>query len=171
MMKKFAREWLAPVFVAIVIAMLVRGYVAEARIIPTSSMEPTIRVEDRVWVDKVMFRFSELERGDVVVFWPPGNVSEKYPFIKRIIGLPGETVSIVGGTVYINHTPLQEDYARNWNGSYGPAIVPQGHYFLMGDNRPKSQDSRSWGFVKQADIFGKADVIIWPPQRIGKMNK
>ena len=170
MWKNLWQEWILPIMFACVISLLARNFVAEARIIPTPSMEPTILIKDRVLVDKMFYRFSDLERGDVIVFWPPSTISAEYPFIKRIIGLPGETVRIQNSQVYVNDNPIHENYARKWYGSFGPVIVPQGKYFVMGDNRGDSIDSRTWGFVDQSSIIGKADLIVWPPTRLGTID-
>ncbi len=171
MWRKLWREWLVPLVIAVGVSLLVRSFVAEARIIPTGSMEPTIQISDRVLVDKFFFRRGELQRGDVVVFWPPAGVENEYPFIKRLIGLPGDTISISGGELYVNGLPAEEPYVNGqWHDSYGPVTVPAGKLFMMGDNRNGSMDSRVWGFVDQTEVIGKADWVIWPPSHIGKIN-
>ncbi|MGD8744065.1 MAG: signal peptidase I [Candidatus Woesebacteria bacterium] len=142
-----------------------------------ASMEPNFPNGEYLLTDKVSYRFREPERGDVVVFESPNNNREE--FIKRIIALPGETISIKEGDVYVNGSLLKEKYLtdslRTSAGSFineGDAItVPDDHYFVLGDNRPFSSDSRAWGFITSDDITGRAWLIYWPPQNMGATEK
>ncbi|NJP10184.1 MAG: signal peptidase I [Leptolyngbyaceae cyanobacterium RU_5_1] len=162
-----------------VLAFGIRTFVAEARFIPSKSMEPTLLVEDRLIVDKVSYHFKEPQRGDIVVFMPPDKASDvctgkitpsKDAYIKRVIGLPGETVAVREGRVYINDRPLQEDYIRTPSYQYGPKVVKQGEYLVLGDNRDNSCDSHSWGFVPRDNIIGRAVVRFWPLDRVGGIS-
>ncbi|HAG80920.1 MAG TPA: signal peptidase I [Cyanobacteria bacterium UBA12227] len=141
----------------------------EARYVPSGDMEPTIQVNDKVLIDKHTYKLEEPERGDIVIFNPPETLIRQNfrdSFIKRIIGLPGETVEIKAGQVYINTLPLQEGYiAEPPLYEYGPVQIPANSYFVLGDNRNNSYDSHYWGFVPRSLIFGKAIAIYCPVER------
>ena len=172
MLRRLLVDWLLPILVALVLALIIRTYVAEARVIPTGSMEPTIQIGDRVIVEKLFFYPNDLRRGDVIVFRPPAGVSPGgIPLIKRVIGLPGDTVLIKGGIVHVNGQSLQESYIKEKpNYNYGPVTVPSGKLFMMGDNRNKSFDSHDWGFEDFSGVVCKADWIYWPLHRFGKIK-
>jgi signal peptidase I len=159
---------------ALILALGIRQFVAEARYIPSPSMEPTLAINDRLIIEKVSYYFKEPERGDVVVFHPTEKLQEqnyKEDFIKRTIGLPGETVEVNNGRVYINNVPLVETYiAEKPHHNYGPVIVPEGEYLVLGDNRNNSYDSRFWGFVPKEKIVGRAVVRFWPVGRLGNID-
>jgi signal peptidase I len=133
----------------------VRGY----------SMEPALYDGQYLIVSKVIYWIHPPERGDVIVFRPPNGSSEDY--IKRVIGLPGETVEMRGGTVWINGSTLEEPYIAAAGGDSGPRTLGDGQYFVLGDNRNNSSDSRSWGVLPREDIIGKAWLCYWPPERWG----
>ena len=159
------REMLEVVIWAVILALLIRTFVVEAFYIPTGSMEPTLMPHDRVLVAKFIYYFVEPKRGDIVVFKFPLDTSTD--FIKRIIGLPGDHIKIVEGKVYINGRLLKEPYVvHNDMFSMDEIVVPKGRYFVMGDNRPNSDDSRYWGYVPKENIKGKAFIIYWPITRI-----
>jgi signal peptidase I len=125
------------------------------------SMQPTLFERDFVLVNKLAYKLGDLTRRDVVVFQPPIE-EEKEPYIKRVIGLPGDTVRVANGVVYINDLPMQESYKAappNYNGEWK---VPQGRVFVLGDNRNNSSDSHLWGMVPVDNIIGKAVVVYWP---------
>ncbi|WP_226846688.1 signal peptidase I [Dehalogenimonas etheniformans] len=135
-------------------------------IVDGSSMEPNLMNGDRLLVSKVSYVFSEPKRGDIVIF--PSPYSDGREFIKRIIGLPGETVQIVSGEVRINGTLIDEPYLVNKDTrSYPATVIPTGEYFVMGDNRPVSLDSRQGWTVKRADINGKAWLVFYPFKSFG----
>ncbi|MEM9907419.1 MAG: signal peptidase I [Cyanobacteria bacterium P01_D01_bin.44] len=162
-------------FLSFGFALAFRGGIAEARYIPAGSMEPTLQINDRLIVEKVSYRFSSPQRGDIVVFWPPEEIfpagKRRDAFIKRVIGLPGERVEVANGQVLVEGQALEEPYIKATpNYPWGPEIVPQGAYFLLGDNRNSSYDSHVWGFVPEADIIGQASKIFWPPNRAGRVN-
>jgi signal peptidase I len=143
---------------------LVVPYLIQAYKMPTGSMEPTLLVGDHILINKHIYRADEPRRGEVIVFRYPPNPETAY--VKRLIGEPGDTVEMVGRTVYINGGPIKENYAQyldpgSINGHYGPFRVPSDQYFVMGDNRDNSQDSRFWGFVPRENLLGKAMIIYW----------
>lgn len=158
--KSVIREYAEAILIALALALFVRTFVIQAFKIPSGSMEQTLLIGDHILVNKFIYWFREPRRGDVIVFRYPRD--ESRDFIKRIVGLPGETVMVRGQRVYVNCatpatpldcTPLSEkDFAVYSGGddtpSWGPGPVPLGHVFVMGDNRNNSQDSRSWGFLK-----------------------
>lgn len=150
-------SWLMVIAAAFVMAFVITHYVIIKAEIPTGSMQDTIQIDDRIIGLRLAYLFSEPKRGDIVIFKFPDNEEENY--IKRVIGLPGETVEIIDGVVYINNIALEEDYTKEGTvGSFGPYIVPVDSYFTMGDNRQHSWDSRYWtnSFVHKDKILGKA---------------
>ncbi|HEX2028242.1 MAG TPA: signal peptidase I [Nitriliruptorales bacterium] len=192
----FFRELPALVLVAFVLAFLLRTFVVQVFYIPSSSMEPTLLVNDRILVDKVSYRFRDLRRGEVVVFEgadagltePNRGVVERVlrgfgqlvgvtpanarDFVKRVIGLPGDEIRIEDGKVFVNDVPLDEPYAVDDPRSCEPILVPEGQLFFLGDNRPNSSDSRypSLGFVDRDAVVGKAFTIIWPLDRLSLLR-
>lgn len=163
------------VIYAAILALGIRTFVAEARYIPSSSMEPTLEINDRLIIEKLSYHFREPLRGDVVVFSPTEALIKqnfKDAFIKRVIGLPGDTVEVKGGKVYIDGQPLTENYiADKPDYNYGPVKVPEGQYLVLGDNRNNSYDSHYWGFVPKQKIIGRAAVRFWPPDRVGDLGE
>jgi signal peptidase I len=152
----------------------IRSFVAEARYIPSGSMEPTLQINDRLIIDKLSYDFTAPQRGDMVVFNPTKTLREQNfhdAFIKRVIGLPGETVEVRNGQVWINGSPLREKYIEAPpNYQWGPVAVPANSYLVLGDNRNNSYDSHYWGFVPRHDIIGKAVFRFYPFDRIGELN-
>jgi len=157
-----------------VLAFGIRTFVAEARYIPSGSMLPTLQINDRLIVDKVGYHFRDPQRGDIVVFSPTDALQRQNfhdAFIKRVIGLPGETVEVKGGRVYVNGQPLRENYVQDSpQYQYGPVTVPTDSYLVLGDNRNNSYDSHYWGFVPREKIIGRAVVRFWPPNRVGEIQ-
>lgn len=169
----FLRETITTILLAFVLALVIRAYVVEARIIPSGSMLPTIEEEDRVLVNKVVYHLRQPERGEIIVFEAPvAMAGTDDDFIKRVIGLPGETVEIKNGKVYINGKPLKEDYiAEPPDYVFGPVKVPEDALFVMGDNRNSSYDSHLWNAWLRLDkVKGKAFVRYWPLDRLGKIQ-
>ncbi len=151
---------------AIVIAVLINLFLAQATRVYGYSMEPNLHTDQRLVVEKVSYRLHGPQRGDVVVLHMPHHSAEL--LIKRIIALPGETVQVSNGSVLINGQRLEEPYLNvETRGSYGPLTVPQDHVFVMGDNRGASNDSRSFGPVPIDQIVGRAWISYWPMQDIG----
>ncbi|BBA79281.1 signal peptidase I [cyanobacterium endosymbiont of Rhopalodia gibberula] len=168
-------EGIKTIATAAILAFGIRAFVAEARYIPSSSMEPTLQVNDRLIIEKVSYHFQEPKRGDVVVFNPTKALQEKDfrdAFIKRVIGLPGETIEVKTGKVYVNGQAIKEKYiSEDPNYDYGPVTVPERQYLVLGDNRNNSYDSHYWGHVPKEKIIGKAFVRFWPFNRLGILDK
>ncbi|HOV78562.1 MAG TPA: signal peptidase I [Bacillota bacterium] len=155
------------VAIAVILAVIIRLFVLEPFYIPSGSMEPTLKENDRIIVSKLTYRFQEPKRGDIVVFKYPKDPRRN--FVKRLIAVGGETVALRNSRLYINGQPVQEDYLPQGLrfADYGPVEVPSGSYFMLGDNRNNSDDSRAWGFLPRNLIVGKEIFIYWPPGRAG----
>jgi len=162
---------------SLALALGIRTFVAEARWIPSESMVPTLKVNDKLIVDKLSYDFTNPQRGDIVVFSPTDNIKKENPnlkdaLIKRIIGLPGDKVEVKGERVYINDRPLQEKYIEDSpHYQFGPVTVPPNSYLVLGDNRNDSWDSHYWGFVPRHLIIGRAIIRFWPPNRVGELDQ
>jgi len=151
---------------AIVIAVLINLFLAQATRVYGSSMEPNLHTDQRLVVEKVSYRLHSPRRGDVVVIRMPERGPEL--LIKRVIALTGETLEIRNGVVYINEQPIEEEYlVRKTTGTYGPTTIPDGHVFVMGDNRGASNDSRIFGPVPLDRVVGRAWVSYWPFETLG----
>ena len=183
--KSTLREYFESIVIAVILALFVRTWVVQAFKIPTGSMENNLLIGDHLLVNKFVFGpeplaaerallpVRDIRRGDVVVFKYPDEPERD--FIKRVIGLPGETLELRNKTVFVNGQPLDEPYVHFLEPShggaevtsfdvrerYGPVQVPEGQYFVMGDNRDNSQDSRYWGFLPRHYVKGKALMIYW----------
>lgn len=177
--KQSDNPWLEAVQIigsALILALLIRRFVAEARYIPSESMLPTLEVNDRIIVEKISYGFEEPARGDIIVFRPTDRLRQENPslkdaFIKRVIGLPGEKVEVRGGRVFINDQPIEENYiAAPPEYQWGPETVPADQYLVLGDNRNNSYDSHFWGYVPRENIIGRAIVRFWPPDRVGEIG-
>ncbi|HKG21091.1 MAG TPA: signal peptidase I [Blastocatellia bacterium] len=157
---------------AAVMAVLIVVFVVQPVKVEGTSMQPRLENEERIFVNKFVYNFDPIERGDIVVFWFPDDPSKS--FIKRVIGLPGERVRVERGQVFINGRPIDEPYLapeRNRSArTYGEIEVKNHYYYVMGDNRDASNDSRSWGLVPEKYIYGKAMFRYWPMPRIGSLN-
>jgi signal peptidase I len=177
-------ELVSVVIIAVLVAALLRIFVVATYSIPSGSMEPTLQIGDRIVVNKLSYHLHGVDRGNIVVFsTPPTENCAGQPvsdLVKRVIGLPGETISLADGRVYINGHVLPEPYlppdARNdtypgpSNAGYSlnhAYRIPAGEVFMMGDNRSQSCDSRYWGTIRESTIVGKVDMRIWPLSRIG----
>jgi signal peptidase I len=173
------RETLIVVVVALVAALLLRTFVVQTFFIPSGSMEPTLQIGDRILVDKLSYHLHGVDRGNIVVFRRPADENCGGPpvadLVKRVIGLPGETISLSKGHVLIDGKLLNETWLPNsvqgttFPGPSGPTynlgkpyVIPANHYFVMGDNRADSCDSRYWGPISRSLIVGKVDVRVWP---------
>lgn len=157
---KEIRNWIILLVSAFLLSFLIRVYVIQPYRVEMTSMVSTLQPNDLVLVEKISYRFYEPQRGDIVVFTPPNNSTDKY--IKRVIGLPNETISIQNGIVFINDKPLKEPYINSPMQDMGEVKVPSDSVFVMGDNRSVSLDSRSFGPIKISSIIGKAIVVYWP---------
>jgi signal peptidase I len=170
--QRFALEWLAVILVAVGVAVAVRAFVFQTFYIPSGSMEPTLMIGDRIIVDKLSYHLHAVGRGDIVVFaTPPDEVAPPgvKDLVKRVIGLPGETISSADGEVWINGKPLSEPWLPRGVVTTGIRTqkIPADHYFVMGDNRGDSEDSRVFGPISKSLIVGKVVFRIWPLGRIG----
>ncbi|NQU17914.1 MAG: signal peptidase I [Candidatus Saganbacteria bacterium] len=160
-------EWVETIVVALILALIIRALFVQVFWIPSASMEPTLNIHDRIVVNKFIYRFQDPKRFDVIVFRFPSKETKK-DFIKRVVGLPGETIEVKAGEIFINDKKIPENHGMNADYSYfGPAKIPADSYFCMGDNRPNSADSRVWGFVPHKNIHGPAFLKIWPIWQLG----
>ena len=169
-------EWVAVIVGAVLVALLIKTFVVQAFRIPSESMVPTLEIGDRVLVNKLSYDAHGLNRGDVVVFErPPGLPSgpdDPKDLIKRVIGLPGDTVVAKDGSIYIDDQRLDEPYLPENIATYNldvPVTIPEGEVWVMGDNRTNSEDSRVFGPIDADSIVGRAFMIMWPPGRIGAL--
>jgi signal peptidase I len=159
-LKQFFLEMVQTVLLALVIFVAINF--ATARILVQSvSMQPTLYESDFVLVNKLAYQLGNVGRRDVIVFQPPMDPNEE-PYIKRVIGLPGDTVRIANGQVYVNDVLLQESYLAAPPTYSGIWLVPEGMLFVLGDNRNNSSDSHHWGMVPEENVLGKAEFIYWP---------
>lgn len=168
-------EGVKTVGLSLVFAFGFHTLVAESRYVASGSMLPTLEVNDRLLIDKLSYRWSNPGRGDIIVFSPTEKLKQENvrdTLIKRVIGLPGEKVEIKAGRVYVNDQLLPEKYiAEEQEYNWGPVTVPPESYLVMGDNRDRSYDSRSWGFVPRNYIIGKAIVRFWGSDHIGTIDQ
>jgi signal peptidase I len=178
-------EAVKTVGLSLLLAFGIRSYVAEARYIPSGSMEPTLQINDRLIIEKVSYYFRKPQRGDIVVFNPTKTLRAqgvKDAYIKRVIGLPGDRVALQQGGVYVNGHRLSEDYVYNKPTSVEfctpdpesaflakPVKIPTGTILVLGDNRTNSLDGRCWGLVDKEDLVGRASFRFWPINRIGPL--
>ncbi len=168
--KRSTVEWVVVVIAAVVIAVLLRSFVVQTFYIPSASMEPTLKKDDRVVVNKVSYRVHDVHRGDIVVFTTPPGVNKSFKdLVKRVVGLPGETVEGREGKVLINGTALPEKYLPSGTitSDFGPYTVPPKSAWVMGDNRGNSEDSRVFKAIPESTIVGRVFVRIWPVTRLG----
>jgi len=180
-----AIDWVVTIVGAVLIVLAIKQWVVNPYRIPTGSMEPTLhcagaglgctsRFSDRVLANRFIYHFTEPKRGDIVVFETPAEARRECgaggTFVKRIVGLPGETWEMRNGVVFINGRRLEESYVkpdRRGDDGWPPRKIPEGHYFVLGDNRIQSCDSRNWGPLARDAFIGKVFAIYFPPNRIG----
>lgn len=186
--KLWIKEWVETIIIALVLALVVRVFIVEAYKIPSGSMEPTLKIGDKIFVNKFLYgaklpfvpvrlpKVRDPKRGDIIVFRYPEDMRKN--FVKRLIAFSGETVEIKMGKVYVNDKaidlePINSIYYTNGGifGMEGQKIeVPQDSYFVLGDNSGNSRDSRMWGFVPKENLVGKAMIIWWPIKRISTLK-
>jgi signal peptidase I len=165
------RSWTRDMAVFLGLILVVIIFLFQPVKVEGTSMAPLLTDQERIFINKFVYRFEPIERGDVVVFWYPLDRSKS--FIKRVIGLPGETIEIRSGRLYVNAKELGEPYvpAMYLDGSnYGPVQIPVGNYFVMGDHRDSSNDSRVFGPVGRPYIYGKAVFAYWPADHFGSLT-
>jgi len=160
--RETVKSWLKPLF----FVLFFRVFVASAYEINGDCMNPQLLNNDRVVVNKVIYRFSEPQIGDVIVFPYPRNPQKD--FVKRVVGVAGDLIEIKDGLLFRNHRPVQEAFvpAAVW-GIFKPVKVPKGKLFVMGDNRNNSLDSRAWGFLERNNVVGRVEACFWPLGRAG----
>ncbi len=163
----FFTEILQSLLVAALLALIIHTFIMQNFRIPSGSMEPTLQIQDYIFASKLTYRLGEPKHGDIVVFKYPRDTS-RY-FVKRLIAVGGEIVELKDSKLFIDGRLVAEDYLPQGLEfrDYGPVTVPEGDYFMLGDNRNNSSDSRDWGYVPRNLIVGKEIFIYWPPARIG----
>jgi signal peptidase I len=170
-------SWIRDLTFSVLIAVVLIVFIYQPVKVEGTSMMPTLVNDERIFINKFTYKFGlgEIERGDTVVFWYPGDTTKSY--IKRVIGLPGDRIRIDGGQVYVNGQALMEDYVPeeyrdrvSWPRPVEDRMIPQGEYFVLGDHRSSSSDSRTWGYVPRAAIYGKAVFVYWPLGRLGRLR-
>ncbi|KIR03497.1 Signal peptidase I [Lachnospiraceae bacterium TWA4] len=160
---KYALEFLKIFVIAAVLALIINNYLIVNAKVPTGSMESTVMTGDRIIANRLAYKFGEPQRGDIIIFMPPDG--EKTPFLKRIIGLSGETIECKDSQVYINGNPLIEPYLNEATQmDFGPYTIPEDSYFMMGDNRNNSRDAREWKnkYITKDAMLGKAVFTYFP---------
>lgn len=165
------RELIQSLLVAALLAVIIRTFLFTPFYIPSPSMEPTLYPGDRIIVSRLAYRFTEPQVGDVVVFKYP--LDPRRDYIKRLVAVGGDTVEVRNNVLYVNGQPqVNEDYLpRNITyDDFGPIVVPPGSYFMMGDNRNNSADSRVWGPLERRLVVGKALIIFWPVSHVGQIR-
>jgi signal peptidase I len=165
--------WLRDLSLSVLIAIVVILFLYQPVKVEGTSMMPSLIDQERIFINKFIYRFglADIGRGDTVVFWFPGDPTKSY--IKRVIGVPGDTVEVYDGTVVVNGTALTESYVPadyRDHVSMPRRIVPPDQYFVLGDHRVSSNDSRSWGMVPRRYIYGKAVFVYWPLDRLGVLH-
>ena len=163
--------WLRDLVISLAISAFIIIFLYQPVKVEGTSMMPSLDDQERIFVNKFVYRLEAIQRGDIVVFRYPRDTSKSY--IKRVVGLAGDHIRIDDGLVYVNDKPLDEDYvpaAFADNRSYPETVVPQNSFFVLGDHRNSSNDSRSWGTVPRDAIYGKAVFVYWPLNRLGLLR-
>jgi signal peptidase I len=164
-------HWMRDLCVSVLLAIVVILFLYQPVKVEGTSMMPTLDDQERIFINKFVYRFENIDRGDTVVFWYPGDPTKSY--IKRVIGVPGDRVEVEQGTVIINGRRLEEDYVPaefRDSSSMAARAVPLDEYFVLGDHRSSSNDSRAWGMVPRRYIYGKAVFIYWPFDKMGLLR-
>jgi signal peptidase I len=165
------RVWARDLLLAMCFAVVIIVFLYQPVKVEGTSMAPLISDQERIFINKMAYRFEPIARGDVVVFWYPRDRTKS--FIKRVVGLPGETVDILRGHVFVNGRAVAEPYVPPEyldNSDFPPTHIPAGEYFVMGDHRDSSNDSRVFGPVEYSDIYGKAVFAYWPMDHFGTLS-
>jgi len=168
-----ALSWVRDLAFSVLIAVVLIVFIYQPVKVEGTSMQPTLENQERIFINKFTYRFGlgDIARGDTVVFWYPLEPSKSY--IKRVIGIPGDRVRIDDGQVFVNGQRLLEDYVPNDfrdHISRDDEVVPPGRYFVLGDHRSSSSDSRTWGYVPRDLIYGKAVFVYWPLTKMGRLR-
>ncbi len=165
------RTWARDLTIATAIAGFIILFLYQPVKVEGNSMQPNLEDQERIFINKFVYRLEAIAHGDVVVFRYPRDPSKSY--IKRVVGVPGDRVRVAGGRVYLNGEPLREEYVSGEGldlRSYPEVIVPEGSYYVMGDHRLMSNDSREFGPVHERYIYGKAVFVYWPVERAGTLH-
>src|SRR6476469_1566872 len=171
-----AFSWFRDLIFSVLIAVVLIVFIYQPVKVEGTSMMPTLTDQERIFINKFTYRFGfgSVSRGDTVVFWYPQDTSKSY--IKRVIGVPGDRVRVEGGLVYVNGVALQESYvppenrdSNSWRDGE-EQVIPDGKYFVLGDHRNQSSDSRMWGYVPRENIYGKAVFVYWPLEKMGRVR-
>src|SRR5580698_11551351 len=165
------RTWTRDLAIALGLVLVIMIFLYQPVKVEGTSMAPLLSDQEHIFINKIVYRFEQIDRGDVVVFWYPLDRSKS--FIKRVVALPGETIEIRAGNVYVNGRELPDQYVPSGylDGSNYPARrMPQGEYFVMGDHRDSSNDSRVFGSVPRSYIYGKAVFAYWPVDHFGSLT-
>ncbi len=168
-----ALSWIRDLAFSVLIAIVLIVFIYQPVKVEGTSMMPTLSNDERIFINKFTYHYGlgHIEQGDMVVFRYPLDTSKSY--IKRVVGVPGDVVKIVEGQVYVNSKQLVEDYVPEEyrdRVSWGPERVPPDQYFVLGDHRNSSNDSRAWGFVDRQYIYGKAVFVYWPIDKMGRLK-
>ncbi len=164
-------HWARDLLFSVVLAVIVILFLYQPVKVEGTSMMPTLDDQERIFINKFVYHFSTIDRGDTIVFWFPGDPTKSY--IKRVIGVPGDSVEVDRGTVVVNGHALEEDYVPSEyrdDNSMPAKKIPSGEYFVLGDHRSSSNDSRAWGLVPRRYIYGKAVFIYWPFDKMGVLR-
>ncbi len=168
-----ALSWVRDLAFSVLIAVILIVFIYQPVKVEGTSMMPTLTDQERIFINKFTYHLGlgDIERGDTVVFWFPLDPTKSY--IKRVIGIPGDVVRIEAGQVIVNGRPLEEEYVPEEyrdRVSWEPHRIPPNQFFVLGDHRNSSSDSRTWGFVNRDAIYGKAVFSYWPPQKMGRLH-
>jgi signal peptidase I len=178
--RRRALEWLITIVVSIAAVVAIQAWLVKPYVVPSGSMENTVKTGDRVFVNRLVFHLRPIHRGDIIVFRGPTSLNH-IVLLKRVIGLPGDILSLQDNRIYVNGRPIDEPYIRRFSGAPEPTDpgpgpeawslqqpykVPPGTYFMMGDNRTDSEDSRFWGPIARDAIIGRVFFIYWPLWKI-----
>lgn len=165
------KSWFRDIFFAIATAIFIVVFIVQPVKVEGTSMQPHLEDQERIFVNRFFYHFADIQRGDIVVFWYPRDRSKSY--IKRVLAIPGDEVEIRRGDVFINGAQIKERYLkREYRSldSYPKLVVPPDQYFVLGDHRSSSNDSRNWGCVPRQLIYGKAFFGYWPLSSIGPVE-
>jgi len=170
MIKKWLKDWIPSLIIAIILSFVLQTYVAQAVTIPSETMVPTLNINDKLIINK-MINPNDLEYGDIVVFFSP--IKEEERFIKRLIGVGGDTIELREGFLYRNGEKIEEPYLdKAIDYEFGPVLVPENNYFFLGDNRNRSYDSHLWPspFIEEGEVIGKAIFRYYPLSKVRKFD-
>ena len=170
-LRKEIRVWTRDLLIAIGLALVIIVFLYQPVKVEGTSMAPLLSDQERIFINKFVYRFEPIQRGDVVVFWYPLDHTKS--FIKRVVGLPGETIQIQQGTLYVNGKTVPEPYVPPQyedSSDFGPVRVPKDSFFVLGDHRISSNDSRVFGPVASQFIYGRAVFAYWPVDHFGSLD-